>query len=215
MIIGINGQKRSGKDTVAQFIKESHSDQCYIYKFADPIKEGLFIGLQDYGFSYAEIDGQDDYDRETPIFTLDESIEIVLLACEYANVDADYNYVYFCLLPHTGLFSIRDLLQLTGTDVARSIDDLHWVNYARDKYQEMVFNNPDVMFIITDVRFKNELALVQELGGSMLQVNRKDTVASNHISDTELGFISEAIQIDNNGSLQELHEKINQIHFKV
>ncbi|CAM0020796.1 deoxynucleoside monophosphate kinase [Vibrio phage D484] len=211
MIIGINGQKRSGKDTVATVIKESHSDQTYIYKFADPIKEGLLIGLQDYGYEYADIDGQDDFDREIPTFTFDEAVEIVLLACEYANVDADYDYVYFCLLPHTGLFSIRDLLQMTGTDVARSIDEQHWINYARNKYNELVFNTPDLKFIITDVRFENELALVQELDGTMLQVNRNGSLASNHISDTELGFILEAIQIDNNGSLSELHDQINQL----
>ncbi|QIW90261.1 deoxynucleotide monophosphate kinase [Vibrio phage V05] len=211
MIIGINGQKRSGKDTVAQAIQDIHSDNAYIYKFADPIKEGLYIGLKEYGYEYADIDGQNNFDREVPTFTLDEAIELVLTCCEYANVDADYDYVYYTLLPHTKLFSIRDLLQMTGTDVARSLDDQHWINYARNKYNELVFKNPDLVFIITDVRFQNELELVQELGGTMLQVNREGSLASNHVSDTELGFIEGAIQIDNNGSLEELHEQINKL----
>lgn len=211
MIIGINGQKRSGKDTVAHAIKEIHSDQTFIYKFADPIKEGLLIGLAEYGYSYADIDGQDNFDREVPTFSLDEAIEIVLQCCEYANVDADWHYVYYCMLPHIGLFSIRDLLQMAGTDVARSIDDQHWVNYARNKYNEMVFNDADLTFIITDVRFENELNLVYELGGMMLQVNRNGSLASNHISDTELGHIKTAVQIDNNGSLEELYEQIDNL----
>ncbi|QHJ74506.1 hypothetical protein VH12019_00206 [Vibrio phage VH1_2019] len=211
MIIGINGQKRSGKDTVAQAIQDIHSDNAYIYKFADPIKEGLYIGLKEYGYEYADIDGQNNFDREVPTFTLDEAIELVLTCCEYANVDADYDYVYYTLLPHTKLFSIRDLLQMTGTDVARSLDEQHWINYARNKYNELVFKNPDLVFIITDVRFQNELELVQELGGTMLQVNREGSLASNHVSDTELGFIEDAIQIDNNGSLEELHEQINKL----
>ncbi|AGN30375.1 dNMP kinase [Vibrio phage nt-1] len=211
MIIGINGQKRSGKDTVAEILKESHSDNAYIYKFADPIKEGLFIKLKEYGYEYADIDGQNNFDREVPTFTFDEAVEIVLTCCEYAKVDADYNYVYYSLLRHTGLFSIRDLLQMTGTDVARSLDDQHWINYARNKYNELVFNNPNLVFIITDVRFENELQLVQELGGTMLQVTRDGSLASNHISDTELGHINDAIQIDNNGSLEELHEQINNL----
>ncbi|AJT61161.1 hypothetical protein [Vibrio phage XZ1] len=214
MIIGINGQKRSGKDTLAAAIKKSHSDSTYIYKFADPIKEGLFIGLKEYGYDYEDIDGQTDCDREVPVFTLDEAIELVLKCCDYANVDADYDYVYFTLLPHTGLFSIRDLLQMTGTDVARSLNDQHWINYARDKYNQLVFNNPDLLFIITDVRFENEMNLVYELGGTMLQVNREGSLASNHISDTELGFIEDAIQIDNNGSLEELYEQIDNLNLR-
>lgn len=214
MIIGINGQKRSGKDTVAEAIRARHGGQTYIYKFADPIKEGLMIGLSEYGYTYANIDGQDNFDRETPTFTLDESIELVLLCCDYANVDANYDFVYYTLLSHVGLFSIRDLLQMTGTDVARAIDDSHWIKYARNKYKELVFNNADVQFIITDVRFENELQLVHELGGTMIQVNRQGALASNHISDTELGHIPSAVQINNNGSLEELYKQIETIELR-
>lgn len=209
MIIGINGQKRAGKDTAALAIKETHGDNAYIYKFADPIKEGLHIKLKEYGYEYADIDGQDNFDREVPTFTLDEAIEIILVCCEYTNVKADYNYVYYTLIQHEGLFSIRDLLQLVGTDVARSLNEQHWVEYAKNKYEELVFTNPDIIFIITDVRFKNELQLIYDLKGIMLQINRKTSLATNHISDTELGFIEDAIQIDNNGSRTDLYELIN------
>ncbi|AUR86059.1 P-loop containing nucleoside triphosphate hydrolase [Vibrio phage 1.081.O._10N.286.52.C2] len=206
--------KRSGKDTVACAIQEMGAGETCVYKFADPIKEGLMIELSKYGYEYADVDGQDGFDREVPTFNLDEAIEIVLKCCEYADVAADYDYVYYTLLDHQGLFSIRDLLQLTGTDVARSLDDQHWVNYARNKYNKMMFNNPELTFIITDVRFENELALVHELGGTVLQVNRAGSLASNHISDTELQFIESAIQIQNDGSIGDLYEKIKNLNLR-
>lgn len=209
MIIGINGQKRSGKDTIAEYLHNNDPDNVVIYKYAQPIKEGLLIELSKYGYEFKDIDGQDGFNREEKIFSFDESIEILLTACEYCNVNADYSYAYFTLLEYPDThFSIRMLMQILGTDIARSLNDTHWIEYAEEKYSNAVFNNPEVTFIITDVRFPNEMEVVTKRNGIMIQVHRDNDVEGSHASDTSIGYINDAIHIDNNGSLNELYEQI-------
>ena len=124
----------------------------------------------------------------------------------------------------------REMLQVVGTDLFR--DKFHydtWVNalfsdYIEtpivgsfdDNYSKWKTKYPN--WIITDVRFPNELEAIKNRGGINIRVNRDTgTRAINinpHSSETALDDARFDYIIDNNGSIEELIEKIKEILIK-
>jgi hypothetical protein len=63
----------------------------------------------------------------------------------------------------------RLVMQRVGTDCMRKgLDDQVWVKFVKKTIQE----HPDTSFVIPDVRFYNERALVREMGGQVWRVKR-------------------------------------------
>ena len=129
--------------------------------------------------------------------------------------------------------SVRDILQKIGTDVARKLDKDVWARYAIKVAKELN-NNPFKRYkpeiglytgfpkfrkgvVISDVRFINEFEYIKYNGGTLLRVVRnidKVPESSDHESEQEILSIPSNefdIVLDNNGSIEDLYEKINQI----
>ena len=134
----------------------------------------------------------------------------------------DLNYYIIKLTP-------RKLLQLLGTDCGREI--IHpniWVNALFADYKsgyveqgvgwvETEDDYPN--WIITDVRFPNEAKAIKDRGGIVIRVNRLDVdkFTANfpqtlHPSETALDDYEFDRVIDNNGSMEELIEKVNKLN---
>tara|TARA_B100001287_G_C22676072_1_gene527732 strand:+ start:862 stop:1506 length:645 start_codon:yes stop_codon:yes gene_type:complete len=63
----------------------------------------------------------------------------------------------------------RLVLQLFGTDCMRKgFDENIWVSFVKKE----IISNPDVNYIVPDVRFPNEIKVIKELGGQIWQVRR-------------------------------------------
>lgn len=130
--------------------------------------------------------------------------------------------------------TVRELLQVLGTEAMR--DGLHtnvWVNalfadYKRklelvksdkpgyDLKAEEVGEYPN--WIITDMRFPNEIAAVQSKGGITIRVNRpvhalsqENNATQLHPSETALDNAKFDYVIENDGTLDELVEKVRAI----
>ena len=69
----------------------------------------------------------------------------------------------------------RELLQYYGTDVARKINPDVWVNKVRYK-MESLSQGMNKRIILTDIRFPNELKLLQEFGGKLVYVYKPGLV---------------------------------------
>lgn len=136
----------------------------------------------------------------------------------------------------------RLLLQLLGTDCGRNI--IHpniWVNALMSNYKDVIqekrgdeltwVTKPN--WIITDMRFPNELQAVKDRGGISIRVNRsipfntpdgirwldynewmKNTEREIHESETALDNAIFDYTIDNNGSIEDLIEKVKEILIK-
>ena len=101
----------------------------------------------------------------------------------------------------------RKLLQLLGTECGRNI--LHpnvWVNALMSQYKMNYTQHPDIDYIehkvypnwiITDMRFPNELEAIKSRGGITIRVNRPKNDLDNHKDcvKTEDGY---CIQSENN-----------------
>ena len=129
------------------------------------------------------------------------------------------------------IYTYRGFLQKVGTDALRSvIHENVWVNalfsnykgefnqYHEDELKSRAFPN----WIITDMRFPNELKAVEDRDGITIRINRKiefegvivdmkDMSIVEHPSETALDNAKFKYVIDNDGTVDELVEKVAEI----
>ncbi len=100
--------------------------------------------------------------------------------------------------------SVRRYLQWLGTDVVREIlgEDV-WVNASVPKIQQLMRDKKHVA--ITNTRFENEATAIEKLGGTLIKITRPGVGPVNdHVSDQGLAFSYAALEVVNNGSLEDL-----------
>ena len=114
-----------------------------------------------------------DYIAHNLIIPIIEKLKYRYLQCAFAdqikiNVMTKYNINYNDVYVNKTAQS-RQLLQIEGTDIARSQDVNIWVNYINNwiKVHEM---RGISVYIISDVRFKNEVEFIKEHNGIMIKV---------------------------------------------
>lgn len=103
--------------------------------------------------------------------------------------------------------SPRQILQWLGTDILRNnISDEIFITNMKNKLK----NNSHKYIIITDVRFDNEAEMIKNLGGIIININRNniDESKDNHITESGINSKYIDINIDNNGTIDELHNKV-------
>ena len=91
----------------------------------------------------------------------------------------------------------RELMQKFG-DLTRSLDKDIWIKSLFNKY----LDNPPEYLIVSDVRFKNEAAHINKLGGILIRIESDRIKEDYHISETELdNYPNFDLEISNNKSL--------------
>lgn len=105
--------------------------------------------------------------------------------------------------------TVREVLQKFGTDIMR--DRVHtniWVNAL---FADMTEQSRG--WIVTDVRFPNEVKAIQERGGIVIRVNRPGMEATgSHPSETSLdNYQYWNHVITNEGTLVDLYSKVEDI----
>lgn len=79
--------------------------------------------------------------------------------------------------------SIREILQHVGTDVIRRIDDSWHIKQVK----KFIMQNEHLPVCIPDIRFKNELKMINELNGvSFFIIRPNQLCTSNHSSEIDL-----------------------------
>lgn len=230
MIIGINGKIGSGKDTVGSIIQyltapdtgefclnrihsgksiEGHHNSTWeIKKFAGKLKQtaSLLTGIDIEKFE-------------------DQEFKKTNLSDEWSSLQQSGRSKV--LLPMT----VREFLQKLGTEAMR--EGLHtnvWVNALFADYKEQP-NKAVAEFlaaeglsqsmnagqtelpnwIITDMRFPNEMEAVELREGVTIKVVRPGTSVGTHPSETALDDAYFDHVISNDGTIEDLVEKVRQI----
>ena len=130
--------------------------------------------------------------------------EFTLSVCSWSNCQV----VFEKMTP-------RKMLQQVGTDLFRN--QLHpntWINATFANYQD---NN----WIITDMRFPNELEAIKQRNGITIRINRglvertgKMIQEPEHISENSLDKAEFDYVIENNDTIEELIEQVKKILIK-
>jgi len=209
-LIGINGKIGSGKDTVGEIIQQlckSNGDSNWqIKKFADKLKDicAIIIGcdknlLEDQNFKNKELG------KEWWYWELPTGSKIPYLGRE------DFNAFPVKLVKPTA----RLMLQRLGTEAMRNnIHDDIWVNSLFSSFNVNTPAYNSKKWIITDLRFLNEMEAVKNFGGITIRVKRNTDQESYHPSETSLDNEFFDYEIDNNGPMTDLIRKVREILIK-
>lgn len=196
--IALSGRKQVGKDTATAMMKsilETNGLRVKTTAFAESLKE-MCINIL--GLKRENVYGTDAQKNELSHIKWDGfSSEIVW---KYATErDCDF---YTIKVPRSGYMTVREVLQVMGTDVFRSISGNVWATapFNRD------WSDYDVVFI-TDCRFPNEKLVTEEHGGVVVRLERTTGYVDNHPSETALDEASfdQRFYYKNDGTLEELH----------
>lgn len=177
MLIGLNGKKRSGKNTVADFMLEWAEEYNFPARqeaFADKLK-----------LSAASAFGLPTEEAMFFCEDLKESGIITVASNEY----------HFEI---TG----REFLQWYGTEAHRQLfDDRFWISQCLPEE----LDHKDELVIITDVRFSNEAEAIKIADGDMIRVVRADNETDDaHASEQPLSDDLIDIELLNDSNLQNL-----------
>lgn len=176
-LIGIGGRKQSGKTVLSSAIH----DKLGYHKLAmaDSLKD-LICSLLSINRKEMETYKNTDKDYN---FSFNED-RLTLLSNEI-NVGKDkIEETVEGKTYHT----IRDMLQLIGTELIRRFNQGWHVNKTREKINSLLneYGN-DVKIVIDDIRFPNEINLVNEFEGTLYFIIRPNNWdVSNHASENSI-----------------------------
>lgn len=206
MIIGIAGEKKHGKDTVANYLVERY--QFNKIAFANKLRKIC-------SNAFPNVDFYDEANKETPfqipIKNNWQHVDSIL-----AQMEGDYLLTEDQTLRISGAMyikntftSVRDILQFIGTDVLRNLvdPDYHFNSVAR------VITSTPVNHVISDVRFPNERIGLKNLNALTILVQRPSMerdASSGHASENSLGSPADYdVVIVNDGTLEDLYAKVD------
>lgn len=236
MIIGVSGKINSGKDTVGKIIQSftnfpnitnervaeliEHKDYAdnnkwKIKKFAEKLKQivCLLTGctmqqLEDRTFKEKELGPEWwFYISKFKPFEMYSYLE------HKESLNNSDNYKLCKTTP-------RRLLQILGTEAGRKL--IHpniWVNALMADYKQLGVVGDNIKgiyklypnWIITDVRFPNEVEVIKRKDGFVIRTNRNSTDNSYHESEIALDDYPFTYELDNNGSILNLVKQVKEI----
>jgi hypothetical protein len=187
--IGISGKKKSGKNTLGSLIignLKLKNSEYLIKGIADPIKK-----IAEHMFP--EI-------NKEHLYGISELRENII-----SDKFLDYN---------NNILTVRQILKDIGK-LGRSYNDDLWINLLIYDY---LHASDRKCYIVSDIRMKNEFQKLKENKFFMIRIKRNSYIIDNDISemqqeeilDNEFDFV-----IENNGSIEDLNNKIKQIISKI
>lgn len=189
-IIGFSGFKGAGKNTAADLVRDEHR-MMELAAFADPLRDMI--------------------ETIDPVVTNHDGEPSLY---RYSDAIAGYGYDH----AKEEFPEIRRFIQVLGTEAIR---DLLGEAYGltemlgaapctaimRRRIIEAAVDH-DWGIIITDVRFPDELALIQGLGGTVYNIVRPGRNGDSHRSEQGLSGSPGVIDVPNTGNLIALHDAL-------
>jgi hypothetical protein len=158
-IIGLAGQARSGKDTVATYLNEQYG--FAMYAFANILKDVCHLILNDYSLSFIQR-----YCAEHGVMPLPPCCAQDEYNKWYEIID-EYN-----IKPDSPKEVLRPLLQYVGTDSFRKYNMDSWTYPVMLSILDEWENGHD-NFVISDVRFVNEEQIIHRMDGKIIHIIRE------------------------------------------
>lgn len=210
MIVGIGHKARQGKDTAAEFLKGKYG--FIIIHFADALYEecencNILYNESDNIFYIKSYD-EDYYSFKNPPDYIIDWIK--------SNGDKESGLPFNAEWIYKGMEDKNGtLLQFWGTEFRRkTVDWNYWVNKVKD----VTDKEPDRDYVIPDTRFKNEAQFIKGSGGEIWKIIRPDYNQidrdPSHKSEVDLDDWEFDEVIINDGTIEELYEKIDRVYQK-
>jgi hypothetical protein len=184
MIIGLNGRKGSGKDTVYEIIR-GFKPYARRLAFADKMKTAAAKSLG--------LDGSE------------EELVATMNACK-----SEWTFDVFAELGSTPwapihMFSGREYLQNFGAAMRDVYGDNFWIDLT------LPTTPPEGLLVITDVRYWNEAQAVKDLGGKVWFIHRENAKDEMHLSEYPIAEHLIDEWISNNGTVPNLVKEVRRL----
>lgn len=214
MVIGLGYKKRVGKDEIAKYLIETKG--CKKVWFAealyDECKKLIIIAPKEIR-------------ENSPITFSFDSLPFLTLS--FKNIPKKNEFLRWFSEVKIGINEFQDcydgmkdkdrwLLQWWGTDVRRNmVDDKYWVNIFIKKVKKIQEESRMIDIVVTDMRFPNEREVIEdELDGVAVKISRPGLPTDgteNHESETALDNQEFKYNIKNNGTIEDLHKKVDEL----
>lgn len=209
-IIGLSGLKGAGKDTCAAFLIEQLGFERVA--FADKLYREA---AEAFGVTVEFLGNRETKESNLAQLSLQNCSDPRFVQCvaEVLKLDQSSGQSDYLQLP----LSPRVVMQLWGTEFRRKKGiDSYWL----DIVHKVIMASPEKSFVITDVRFLNEVKFVKQIGGINVRLRRPALEAAEalqrakngtaaHSSETELlNVVSDAELVNEEGNPASLREGI-------
>jgi len=187
-MIGFTGPARHGKDTTINFMTRHFN--CVMVAFSDALYAEVSAAFH-IGESFFRNDATKDTISDRMALSKCENKEFVELMIGLGfKIDEP--------------LSPRTILQKWGTEYRRAQDPDYWVKRTHENMKQ----RPEQVYLISGVRFDNEVALIRQTG-FMVHINdpRKTVIPGSHVSEKPVPFLPGDCLIVNDDSLNMLEEK--------
>lgn len=211
MLLGITGKKRSGKNTVGQYLQDKY--RFNQHAFADNIKKLVLeinpiIG-SDYKDGYGEIYLKEaveksGWEKAKEDHYVREFLQNLGVRCREVfgkNLWADHLWKELIKKYDTYNAGIKSLNY--------TINDLPSFKYEGEDV--LVKPNLQSNVVITDVRFENEAQRIRDYSGYVIHLIGRGEEGDTHMSEQILPPQYIQFTVDNSGTTEELYEKIDDI----
>ncbi len=184
-VIGLIGFAQVGKDTFAQaLVEEGYQRRA----FADALRSVLY-GLNPMVDCF-DVQKHHAVPKVNRVWSVQKLVD--KHGWEFAKAEG----------PPWSEYTVRKYLQRLGTEGGREVlGDNVWVDAVLDHLV------PGQRYVVTDVRFPNEVEAVAKAGGILIRITRPGYGPVNdHISEHALDNVEASLTIDNAGTIADLHE---------
>ena len=161
--LGLVGCQNGGKDFVANYLAQNIEKKCEVVKFATKLTEVVAAIL---GVTDLTL-FQDREWKEKPHFIWQ------------SNITSN----------NGKLISPREAQKIIGTDICRSLlGENVWVDAFANAY-----NDPNTLYIISDVRFQNEVDFIQQNNGVLIFIDNQEAAKNQRRKEAGVTHDSEKL----------------------
>lgn len=203
LFVAFAGKKQVGKDTATSMavkLLEESGKKVAVTAFAEELKEMCITIL---GLKRDEVYGTDEQKNKLSRIRWDNFSDEIRKKYATETFEDSVTIGKLWPKPRTGRMTNREVLQVMGTDIFRAIYSDVWAEAPFNKD----WKDHDVV-ILTDCRFPNEVEAIDNHDGIIIQMMRHTGLSDDHPSETSLDGWTFPEQIVNDGSLEELQEKV-------
>lgn len=184
LLLGLVGVERSGKDTIADHLVRNHGFKKYC--LATPIRD---IGKLMFSWSDEQLTGskKDVIDPKTNIKPRDFLTWFGTEICQFGIYDK--------------------FPELANTIPPRTI----WANMMRNYIMDNIMRTS---IVITDIRFKHEADIFQQLGGILIHVSRNEKETPEQLAKYDLTELMQSrinYVFDNNDDIEACKHRLNDL----
>lgn len=206
-VIGLTGPAGSGKDTVAQLL-HTHCNG-YTLAFADALRDEVASA---FCIEPAMLTQRETKEHPLSALALHRCLDHAFVSRMAAHFRQGWGAggIVGEVLDLAAPRSPRQIMQWWGTEYRRAQQPNHWVTRAAAHVHAAHGFIPRALFVLTDVRFTEEVALVRRLGGQIWQIKRPGcgVPAGAHVSEvTGADFVPDVV-INNRHDIAHLQQLV-------